>query len=406
MVKNGRFSSDAAGWTASNGATLTSDSGRLKMVGSTVDYPRAQQSVTGLTVGKRYVFVGEGKGSGHSYIITLGAGAGNVNSGWQNVSAFKWTKYFMATATTLDITLQGSSNDNVTHYYDNISLKEAMVYDHSSVWRPLSVFGDIKTVPVASGAELMAYTNFNGDNNTEHGNYLKQEYVDNAYMDFTGDFNISFWFDGNLGGTGTALEIKWVNDDGDNGWMIHINTQTSYFLDGDWDTYSAYKQINNTSCYRDTWCKVNFVRRSNVLYYYLDGVLVDSGYNLSGWNMTRTTYHTLKIIMGRNSQNCKLALFNMGDATTTDAEIFDMYRDELSMFEPNSKVALIGTDTMYSSGVINSTIKAIAYDDSTDTLHVGTQHGRTDMNGLNTINTTTTAVTTDISASNGLIAEQ
>ena len=127
----------------------------------------------------------------------------------------------------------------------NISLKEAMVYDHSSVWRPLSVFGDIKTVPVASGAELMAYTNFDGDNNIEHGNYLMQEYVDNAYMDFTGDFNISFWFDGNLGGTGTALEIKWVNDDGDNGWMIHINTQTSYFLDGDWDTYSAYKQIDH-----------------------------------------------------------------------------------------------------------------------------------------------------------------
>ena len=312
----------------------------------------------------------------------------------------------MAATTQLDITLQGSANDNLTYYFDNISLKEAMVYDHSSVWRPLSVFGNIKTVPVAPGAELMAYTNWDGDNNTEHGNYLNQEYVDNAYYDFTGDFNISFWFDGNLAGTGSALEIKWVNDDDDNGWMIHINSQTSYFLDGGWDNYSNYRQINNTSPYRDTWCKVNFVRRSNVLYYYLDGVLVDSGYNMGGWNLTRTTYHTLKIIMARNSQNCKLALFNMGDATTTDAEIFDMYRDELSMFEPNSKVALVGTDTMYSSGVINSTIKAIAYDDSTDTLHVGTQHGRTDMNGLNTINTTTTAVTTDISASNGLIAEQ
>ena len=406
MVKNGRFSHDAAGWTASNGATLTSDSGRLKMVGNTTDYPRAMQNVSGLVVGKRYVFVGEGKGGGHSYIITLGAGAGNSNSGWVNASAFKWTKYFMATATTLDVTLQGSSNDNLTYYFDNISLKEAMVYDHSSVWRPLSVFGNIKTVPVAPGAELMAYTNWDGDNNTEHGNYLKQEYVDNAYYDFTGDFNISFWFDGSAAGDGSALEIKWVNDSDDNGWMIHINSATSYFLDGGWDNYNLYRQINSTSCYRDTWCKVNFVRRSNILHYYLDGVLVDSAQNIGGWNLTKTTYHKLTIIMARNSQNCKLALFNIGDATTTDAEIFDMYRDELSMFEPNSKVALVGTDTMYSSGVINSTIKAVAYDDSTDTLHVGTEHGRTDMNGLNTINTTTTAVTTDISASNGLIAEQ
>ena len=406
LVKNGRFSSDATGWTASNGATLTSDVGRLKMVGDTTDYPRAMQNVSGLVVGKRYVFVGEGKGGGHSYIITLGAGAGNPNSGWVNASDFKWTHWFVATATTLDITCQGSSNDNLTYYFDNISLKEAMVYDHSSVWRALSVFGDMKTVPVASGAELMAYTNFNGDNNAQAGNYLMQEYVENAYYDFTGDFNISFWFDGNLGGDNTNLEIKWVNDSDDNGWMIHINNTTSYFLDGGWDAYSSFRQINSTSCYRDSWCKVNFVRRSNLLYYYLDGVLVDSGYNMSGWNMTKTTYHKLTIKMGRNSENCKLALFNIGDATTTDAEIWEMYRDELPMFEPNSKVALIGTDTMASSGVINSTIKAVAYDDSTDTLHVGTEHGRTDMNGLNTINTTTTAVTTDISASNGLIAEQ
>ena len=83
-----------------------------------------------------------------------------------------------------------------------------------------------------------------------------------------------------------------------------------------------------------------------------------------------------------------------------------MYREELPMFEPNSRVCLVGTDTMASSGVINNNIKAVAHDDSTDTLHVGTPHGRTDMNGLTVINNTTTAVTTDISASNGLIAEQ
>ena len=406
LVKNGNFRYDAAGWTASNGATLSQEAGVLKMVGGTTDYPRATQTVSGLVVGKRYVFVGEGHASGHSYIITLGAGAGNPSSGWKTSSAFRWTKYFVATATTLDITCQGSSNDNITHYFNHMSIKEAMVYDHSSVWRALSVFGDLKTVPVANGAELMAYTNWNGDNNTEHGNYMMQEYVDHSWYDFTGDFNISFWFDGSAHQTGSAIEIKWVNDSDDNGWMIHINNQTSYFLDGGWDSYSAYKQINNTNCYRDTWCKVNFVRRSNVLYYYLDGVLVDSGYNMSSWNMTKTEWHKLMIYMGRGSTNCKMALFNIGKATTTDAEIWDMYRDELPMFEPNSRVCLVGTDTMASSGVINSDIKAVAYDDSTDTLHVGTSHGRTDMNGLNVINNTTTAVTTDISASNGLIAEQ
>ena len=406
LVKNGNFRYDAAGWTASNGATLSQEAGVLKMVGGTTDYPRAKQTVSGLVVGKRYVFVGEGHASGHSYIISLDGASGSTNSGWKTTNAFRWTKYFVATSTTLDITCQGSANDNITHYFNHMSVKEAMVYEHSSVWRALSVFGDMKTVPVAPGAELMAYTNWNGDNNAEHGNYLMQEYVDHSWYDFTSDFNISFWFDGSAYQTGSALEIKWVNDSDDNGWMIHINNQTSYFIDGGWDAYSAYRQINNLNCYRDSWCKVNFVRRSNVLYYYLDGVLVDSGYNMGGWNVTKTEWHKLMIYMNRGSANCKLALFNIGQAVTTDSQIWDMYREELPMFEPNSRVALVGTDTMHTSGVINSNIKAVAYDDSTDTLHVGTEHGRTDMNGLNVINNTTTAVTTDISASNGLIAEQ
>ena len=163
LVKNGNFRYDAAGWTATNGATLSQEAGVLKMVGTTTDYPRAHQEVSGLVVGKRYVFVGEGHSSGHSYIITLsGADSGNPTSGWKSSSAFRWTRYFVAATTNLLITCQGSANDNVTHYFNHMSVKEVPVYDHSPTWRPLSVFGDIKTVPVAPGAELMAYTNFTG----------------------------------------------------------------------------------------------------------------------------------------------------------------------------------------------------------------------------------------------------
>ena len=48
----------------------------------------------------------------------------------------------------------------------------------------------------------------------------------------------------------------------------------------------------------------------------------------------------------------------------------------------------------------------LAYDDSDNTIHVGTSSGRSQIQGLNRINNTTTAVTTAISASNGLVAEQ
>ena len=53
----------------------------------------------------------------------------------------------------------------------------------------------------------------------------------------------------------------------------------------------------------------------------------------------------------------------------------------------------------------SSAVTATGYDDSTDTVHVGTSAGRSDFIGLNRINNTTTAVSNSISASNGVIAE-
>ena len=54
----------------------------------------------------------------------------------------------------------------------------------------------------------------------------------------------------------------------------------------------------------------------------------------------------------------------------------------------------------------SDSVIAMDYDDTTETLHVGTSSGRSDFCNLRRINNTTTAITTDISASNGLIVEQ
>ena len=45
-------------------------------------------------------------------------------------------------------------------------------------------------------------------------------------------------------------------------------------------------------------------------------------------------------------------------------------------------------------------------DDTKNILHAGTSSGRSEFRGLVRINNTTTAVTTAISASDGLVAEQ
>ena len=74
-----------------------------------------------------------------------------------------------------------------------------------------------------------------------------------------------------------------------------------------------------------------------------------------------------------------------------------MYDDEKHLFQENAKCTLYGS---------SNAVTAVAYDDSNDILHAGTSAGRSEFNGLNRINNTTTAVTASISASNGLVAEQ
>ena len=49
---------------------------------------------------------------------------------------------------------------------------------------------------------------------------------------------------------------------------------------------------------------------------------------------------------------------------------------------------------------------ALAYDDDTELLHVGTSAGRSDFHGLRRINNTTRAIGTAISAVDGFIVEE
>ena len=74
-----------------------------------------------------------------------------------------------------------------------------------------------------------------------------------------------------------------------------------------------------------------------------------------------------------------------------------MYNEEKQLFQEHAKCTLVGTSNQ---------VNAIAHDDTTKILHVGTSTGRSEFRGLERINSTTTAVSNAISASNGLVAEQ
>ena len=93
----------------------------------------------------------------------------------------------------------------------------------------------------------------------------------------------------------------------------------------------------------------------------------------------------------------QMSLWKFSQSVPTNEQIKKIYNDEKLLFQENAKCTLHGT---------SDEITALTHDDTTDVLHVGTSGGRSEFQGLKRINNTTTAVTTAISASNELVAEQ
>ena len=93
----------------------------------------------------------------------------------------------------------------------------------------------------------------------------------------------------------------------------------------------------------------------------------------------------------------RMALLRISASAPSATQMKKIYDDEKCLFHENAKCTLYGT---------SDAVTAAAYDDSNDVLHAGTSSGRSEFQGLNRINNTTTAVTHEISASNGFVAEQ
>ena len=92
-----------------------------------------------------------------------------------------------------------------------------------------------------------------------------------------------------------------------------------------------------------------------------------------------------------------LALFRISASIPSAEQIKKMYEDEKVLFQENAQATLYGS---------SDAVTALAYDEVTDQLHVGTSSGRSDFQGLRRINNTTDPVTTVISAHDTFIIEQ
>ena len=370
LITNGTFDSNITGWSSQLAAVLTNPSGRLS-IESTGSNSMAYQYFTGSVA--------------ESFIVTVNliSGAGYIGTGGStHALSTTGVNTFVLKAGRSNSKLDVSPNSNTTMVVDSISVKRAE-QDRSVNGKGLQVFGTITKTAVATGADLVAYSGFSSSN------YLKQPY--NADLQFgTGDFSSTWWF-------------KSGADNGTYQWLFERQAgELEAFVFSGTGILRVYVGGNaietGQSVFTGAWHQLCFVRRSGVGFLYLDGQLKSSTAMTGDMSTTNSAPLT---VGARNdgalpSTGHSLALLRISATVPTAKQIAKIYNDEKNLFTTNAQATLYGT---------SDSVTALAYDDDTNLLHVGTSAGRSVFQGLNRVDNTTDAVGAAISASNGLVAE-
>ena len=283
---------------------------------------------------------------------------------------------------------------------DNITLVRLGDEDRSVNDNGLQVFGTITKQPVATGAELVSYSGWSSSN------YLRQPY--NSDLDFgTGDWSFMFWYNPNDAESGDVIFSRWsYNVDSNQGPRLsaYFNNGNLRFDTADASSGNSYQGHFGSDGTQDSnkWHCAVILRRGPNLEIWIDGKnYKDAALNSSSDGSYTDTNSILEIGHspgnGAAEAGLELALLRVSGTAPSPEQIKKMYEDEKMLFQENAKATLYGS---------SDNVTAIAYDDSTNLLYAGTSSGRSEFQGLRRINNTTTAVTTAISASNGLVAEQ
>ena len=388
LVTNGTFDTNTSGWTGGNGATLSIDSGRLKISGGTTDYPNASQSIT-TVVGKTYVVevTVQNTVASTDIIATIG---GTPIGGWlSTVGSSTRSATFVATSTSTVFLAQLGSSDNKYAYIDNVACRLAEA-DRSVNNNGLKVFGNITKTPVATGADLVAYSGFSSSN------YLKQPY--NSGLDFgTGDFSVCFWVNSAMDATEYVIDRS---ADGNQRIAVYITSANSGTLnfftnaEGNANTETA-GIIGTPSVWAQCWC----IRRGTSHEIWVNGVNKATTV-ATVRDVTQLDSASLSIATRFNQASPldgSLALLRVSATAPSEEQIAKIYNDEKYLFQENAKATFYGS---------SDAVTALAYDEDTELLHVGTSAGRSDFQGLRRINNTTSAIGTAISAVDGFIVEE
>ena len=353
-------------------------------------------ALSNVSTGVKLVFTGTVSGSGTGTFVIDDDGAGAGQGATTTYGSVSSTGSFTFTATKtgsprIRIMRTTGSNDYNINFL-NISTE----YDRSLKDKGLSVYGTVPKNPVATGAELVAYGPFGTTN------YLKQQYLADLAPG-TGEYSVMCWFK-----TGTSTSDQYIFDRSADGAPRNLlliradsggtanHLQFYHNTDGNVTSDLVITDFDVTD---NTWHQVVALYDGSAYRVYVDGKM-SSQINTTNRDVNNTDSPPLWIGI-RHSETSpmlgRLALFRYARSAPTAEQVRDMYEQEKPLFHENAKCTLYGT---------SSDVKAIAYDEKTELIHIGTASGRSDFQGLARINNTTTAVTTAISAHDGFIVEQ
>jgi len=385
LVTNGTFATDSdwtkgAGWTIGSGvASHNSASGAGDLT----------QSLT-LTVGKAYTIVVEITATDTTELYFAIDAGEYVQISGSPVGTHSHT--FIASSTSQNVGVRASGNWDGS--IDNISVRLAEE-DRSVNGNGLQVFGTVTKNPVATGADLVAYSGFSSSN------YLEQPNNTDLNLTSSTPFSAVCW----VKNDGTSFEQIYKYRPSDDSGAFHqllIASNVIRFVLGDGSNSAT--SDGATTIPTNVWnCLVATFDGNNTISVYLNGVLDDTTL-LTASGATGNFYESDAVLrMGVNqsginaASGTELALLRLSRTCLNPEQIAKIYEDEKVLFQENAQATLYGS---------SDAVTALAYDDSTNLLHVGTSAGRSVFQGLRRVDNTTTAVGAAISASNSLVADE
>ena len=395
LVLNGTFDTNTANWTGGTGGSISISSGRLVISQVSGSNGRAISDPFYTEANKAYVFSVDGVSS------TGGAGFRMEVRGPEIVNnLFTGTGYisFLGTGGTVYVELycMGGAGTSVT--YDNASVVIAEA-DRSDVNVHLETVGTIRKDPVASGADLNAYSNFSSTN------YLKRYY--NASLEVgTGDVYFTWWTK-----TSDALQRVWFDYSNANDWnspsasndrlygIVTSGGQLQFTLGS-----TTYSSPSSTFGADGLWHHMVMQRRSRTVEFYMDGQLVSSHNNAN--DNVAADNQILVLGTGIHYPSAPwsgdMTLFRAGNDAISPELIKKIYEDESKFFQNDAKITLDAEGYPSVSG--------LAHDKYTGLTYVGlnNDNGTSIFRGLNRVGNTGKGrnVTAAISAVNGLVVEE